>query len=166
LWAPARFDGCRDCGERRITSPVSELLPERVSSELPHLQVKLAAQLPYRQVAAFSFGNQIYICTATRYHNLVKSTVSYSLQCPNSLGWEYLPRPYHSGVRTCTLPKLRVKCSVSRSSLIYKVSATPEFQSSSERALPMDRICPGREQVNAGAEKSLVSIFECDDRLS
>jgi hypothetical protein len=120
LWATARFDDCRDCGERRITSPVSELLPERVSSELPHLQVKLAAQLPYRQVAAFSFGNQIYICTATRYHNLVKSTVSYSLQCPNSLGWEYLPRPYHSGVRTCTLPKLRVKCSVSRSSLIYK----------------------------------------------
>jgi hypothetical protein len=29
-----RFDGCRHCGERRITSPVSELLPERVSPEL------------------------------------------------------------------------------------------------------------------------------------
>jgi hypothetical protein len=51
LGAP-RFDGCRHCGERRITSPVSELLPEQVSPELLHLQVKLAAQLPYRQAAA------------------------------------------------------------------------------------------------------------------
>ena len=47
-----RFDGCRHCGERRIASPVSELLPEQVSPELLHLQVKLAAQLPYRQAAA------------------------------------------------------------------------------------------------------------------
>jgi hypothetical protein len=47
-----RFDGCRHCGERRSTSPVSELLPERVSPELRHLQAKLAAQLPYRQAAA------------------------------------------------------------------------------------------------------------------
>ena len=47
-----RFDGCRHCGERRVGSPVSELLPERVSPELLHLQVKLAAQLPYRQAAA------------------------------------------------------------------------------------------------------------------
>ncbi len=47
-----RFDGCRHCSERRITSPVSELLPERVSPELRHLQAKLAAQLPYRQAAA------------------------------------------------------------------------------------------------------------------
>jgi hypothetical protein len=47
-----RFDGCRHCGERRTTSPVSELLPEQVSPELLHLQVKLAAQLPYRQAAA------------------------------------------------------------------------------------------------------------------
>jgi hypothetical protein len=47
-----RFDGCRHCGEGRITSPVSELLPEPVSPELLHLQVKLAAQLPYRQAAA------------------------------------------------------------------------------------------------------------------
>src|ERR1700732_5327121 len=31
---------------------VSELLPEPVSPELRHLQVKLAAQLPYRQAAA------------------------------------------------------------------------------------------------------------------
>jgi hypothetical protein len=44
-----RFDGCRHSGEGRITSPVSELLPELVSPELLHLQVKLAAQLPYRQ---------------------------------------------------------------------------------------------------------------------
>src|SRR5271165_6355013 len=47
-----RFDGCRHCGERRMASPVSELLPERVSLELRHLQAKLAAQLPYRQAAA------------------------------------------------------------------------------------------------------------------
>jgi hypothetical protein len=47
-----RFDGCRYCGKRLIASPVSELLPERVSPELRHLQAKLAAQLPYRQAAA------------------------------------------------------------------------------------------------------------------
>ena len=47
-----RFDGCRHCGERLIASPVSELLPERVSPELRHLQAKPAAQLPYRQAAA------------------------------------------------------------------------------------------------------------------
>jgi hypothetical protein len=47
-----RFDGCRHCGERRIASPVSELLPELASLELRHVQVKLAAQLPYRQAAA------------------------------------------------------------------------------------------------------------------
>ena len=39
-----RFDGCCHCGERLIASPVSELLPERVSSELRHLQAQLAAQ--------------------------------------------------------------------------------------------------------------------------
>ena len=33
-----RFDGCHHCGERRITSPVSELLPERVSPELHSAQ--------------------------------------------------------------------------------------------------------------------------------
>jgi hypothetical protein len=43
-----RFDVCRGCGERHIVSPLSELLPERVSPELRDLQVKLAAQLPYR----------------------------------------------------------------------------------------------------------------------
>src|SRR6202162_1056980 len=47
-----RFDGCPHCGERLIASPVSELLPERVSPELRHLQAELAAQLPYRQAAA------------------------------------------------------------------------------------------------------------------
>ena len=47
-----RFDGCRHCGERLIASPVSKLLPERVSPELRHLQAKLAAQFPYRQAAA------------------------------------------------------------------------------------------------------------------
>ena len=46
------FDGCRHCGERLIASPVSELLPERVSPELRHLQAQLAAQFPYRQAAA------------------------------------------------------------------------------------------------------------------
>jgi hypothetical protein len=47
-----RFDGCCHCGERLIASPVSELLPERVSPELRHLQAELAAQLPYCQAAA------------------------------------------------------------------------------------------------------------------
>jgi hypothetical protein len=47
-----RFDACCGCGERHIVSPLSELLPERVSPELRDLQVKLAAQLPYRQAAA------------------------------------------------------------------------------------------------------------------
>jgi hypothetical protein len=47
-----RFDGCRHCGERLNASPVSELLPERVSPELRHLQAELAAQLSYRQAAA------------------------------------------------------------------------------------------------------------------
>ena len=47
-----RFDGCRHCGERLTISPVSELLPERVSPELRHLQAQVAAQLPYRQAAA------------------------------------------------------------------------------------------------------------------
>src|SRR4029077_16916392 len=42
------FDACRSFGERRFPSPVSELFPEPVSPELLHLQVKLAAQLPYR----------------------------------------------------------------------------------------------------------------------
>ena len=51
LRAP-RFDGCSHCGERRITSRVSELLSGRVSPELRHLQATLAAQLPYRQAAA------------------------------------------------------------------------------------------------------------------
>jgi hypothetical protein len=47
-----RFDGCRQCGERLIASPISELLTDRVSPELRHLQAKLSAQLPYRQAAA------------------------------------------------------------------------------------------------------------------
>ena len=47
-----RFDGCRHCGEGLIASPVSELLPERISPERRHLQAKLTAQLPYRQAAA------------------------------------------------------------------------------------------------------------------
>jgi hypothetical protein len=52
LAGPARrFDGCRHC-ERLIASPVSELLPERVSPELHHLQAQVAAQLPFRQAAA------------------------------------------------------------------------------------------------------------------
>ena len=38
--------------ERLIASPVSELLPDRESPELRHLQTQIAAQLPYRQAAA------------------------------------------------------------------------------------------------------------------
>jgi hypothetical protein len=45
------LDGCRHCEERLTVSPVSGLLPEQVSPELLSLQVKLAAQLPYRQAA-------------------------------------------------------------------------------------------------------------------
>lgn len=47
-----RFDACRGCGEQRTVSPVSDLLPERVSSELRDLQVKLAAAVPYRRASA------------------------------------------------------------------------------------------------------------------
>jgi hypothetical protein len=42
-----RFDGCRHCGEGRITSPVSELLPDRVSPELCRLETQIAGQFPY-----------------------------------------------------------------------------------------------------------------------
>ena len=47
-----RFDGCRHCCERLIASPVSELLPDRGSSELRHLQTQIAAQRPYHQAAS------------------------------------------------------------------------------------------------------------------
>jgi hypothetical protein len=47
-----RFDGCRHCGQQLIASPISELLPERVSPGLRHLQAELAAQRPCRQAAA------------------------------------------------------------------------------------------------------------------
>ena len=47
-----RFDACQGCGEQRMVSPVSDLLPERVSPELRDLQVKLAADLSYRRASA------------------------------------------------------------------------------------------------------------------
>src|ERR1035441_7125142 len=47
-----RFDGRCGCGETRIISPVSELLPKRLSPELCDLQIKVAAQLPYRKASA------------------------------------------------------------------------------------------------------------------
>ena len=46
-----RFDGRCGCGVGRIVSPVSELLPKRLSPELCNLQIKLAAQLPYRKAS-------------------------------------------------------------------------------------------------------------------
>jgi hypothetical protein len=49
-----RFDGCRRCRQRRIVSPLSDLLPDRVTPELRHLQVKLAAQYSYRRAAQHS----------------------------------------------------------------------------------------------------------------
>jgi len=54
-----RFDGCSHCGERRITSPVSELLSGRVSPELRHLQATLAAQLPLSSGPAALFRGSL-----------------------------------------------------------------------------------------------------------
>lgn len=45
--------GCRKFGDPPTVSPLSALLPERISPEVLHLQAKLATQLPYRQAAAF-----------------------------------------------------------------------------------------------------------------
>lgn len=51
--ASPRFRGCSNCGDQRTVCPLSELLPERTSPELLHLQqAKLATQLAYRQAAA------------------------------------------------------------------------------------------------------------------
>jgi hypothetical protein len=47
-----RFDGRCGCGVGRIVSPLSELLSKRLSPELCDLQIKLAAQLPYRKASA------------------------------------------------------------------------------------------------------------------
>jgi hypothetical protein len=51
VFAP-RYCGCRRCSETSLTSPVSELLPDRATPELRHLQVSLGAQMPYRQAAS------------------------------------------------------------------------------------------------------------------
>ena len=42
-----RFDGCRNCGTRKVVSPLTVLLPMRVLPELRSLQAKCAAELPY-----------------------------------------------------------------------------------------------------------------------
>ena len=34
-----RLDGCRFCGDDHVTSPLSRVLPKRVTQELRHLQV-------------------------------------------------------------------------------------------------------------------------------
>jgi hypothetical protein len=47
-----RLDGCRFCGDDHVTSPLSRLLPRRVTPELHHLQAKLSAELPYGRAAA------------------------------------------------------------------------------------------------------------------
>lgn len=47
-----RFDGHCGCGVGRTVSPLSELLPERLSPELCNLQIKLATLLPYRKASA------------------------------------------------------------------------------------------------------------------
>jgi hypothetical protein len=52
LWAPHALMVAVIAVNDVLPSPLSELLPEQVSPELLHLQVKLAAQLPYRQAAA------------------------------------------------------------------------------------------------------------------
>jgi hypothetical protein len=46
-----RFDGCSHCGDKRVISPLSRLLPKRTTPELHHLQAKLATELPYGRVA-------------------------------------------------------------------------------------------------------------------
>jgi hypothetical protein len=47
-----RFRACRRCpGAKACTFPVSQLLPDRVTPELRHLQVTLGARMPYRQAA-------------------------------------------------------------------------------------------------------------------
>ena len=46
-----RFRGCHCPGSKSSMSPVSQLLPDRTTPELRHLQVTLGARLPYRQAA-------------------------------------------------------------------------------------------------------------------
>ncbi len=46
-----RFDGCRYCGDDHVVSPLSRLLPKRVTPELHHLQAKFSAELPYGRAA-------------------------------------------------------------------------------------------------------------------
>jgi hypothetical protein len=48
----ARYLACRRCGEARTLNPLSELLPDRVTAELQHLQVSLGARMPYRKAAS------------------------------------------------------------------------------------------------------------------
>jgi len=91
------FDGCRHCGERLIASPVSELLPERVSPELRHLQAELAAQLPYRQAAALleellpETGGLNYTTTRNRtlavgkrIEEEIRGEIDHPLYCPRT----------------------------------------------------------------------------------
>lgn len=46
-----RFRGCQCPGTSGSFSPISQLLPDRTTPELRHLQVTLGARLPYRQAA-------------------------------------------------------------------------------------------------------------------
>jgi hypothetical protein len=46
-----RYHACPHCPGKGVSSPISELLPERTTPELRHLQVSLGAQIPYRQAA-------------------------------------------------------------------------------------------------------------------
>jgi hypothetical protein len=50
LKAP-RYHACSRCSEARVSSPLSELLPDRTTPELRHLQVSLGAQISYRKAA-------------------------------------------------------------------------------------------------------------------
>ena len=47
-----RYHPCSRCSGTRVSSPISELLPDRTAPELRHLQVSLGAQISYRKAAS------------------------------------------------------------------------------------------------------------------
>ncbi len=50
LKAP-RYHACSGCSGKGASSPISDLLPDRVTPEMRHLQVSLGAQVSYRKAA-------------------------------------------------------------------------------------------------------------------
>jgi hypothetical protein len=62
-----RFRGCHCRSSARSLSPVSQLLPDRTTPELRHLQVTLGARLPYRQAAGLL---REFLPTATGFNHV------------------------------------------------------------------------------------------------